>query len=506
MPEPRAADRALPPFAAGPVAAVAAVYAAVLTALSGRYGFHRDELYFLQAGHHLAWGYVDQPPLTPLLARASTAVFGTSPMGLRAVATAAGVLIVLTVALLARETGAGRAAQLLAAAATAVSSMVLMSGHLVSTATFDLLAWLVICLLAARLLRTGDRRWYPAIGAATGIALLNKDLAVLLIASLAAGVLLVGPRPVTAAAGRSWPWAISGVVLALLIVAPNLWWQARHGWPQLTVASGIDRKDGMLNRATFVPFQFVYLAPTLAPLWIAGWLRLWRDPDLRRLRAFTVAYPVACVVVLVTGGKCYYVLPLLLVLLAAGTEPVVGWAARGRGWNRPAILAAGLLVTAVIDGVATLPVLPPSSLSAVNGVNKEQGEQVGWPKLVATVAGAWKTIPADQRLRAVILTQNYGEAGAIAMYGPGYGLPEPYSGHMSYSAWGPPPDSATGPVLLVFFPDNKILPSEFTGCRLAATVDDGVGLSNDEQGAQIEVCSGLRGTWSDRWPALRSYY
>ena len=310
--------------------------------------------------------------------------------------------------------------------------------------------------------------------------------------------------PTTAPLPRSWPWALAGIVLALLIVAPNLWWQARHGWPQLTVASGIDRKDGMLNRATFIPFQFVYLAPTLAPLWIAGWLRLWRDPELRRLRAFTVAYPLACVVVLVTGGKCYYVLPLLLVLLAAGAEPVIGWAARGRG--RSSILVAGVLVTAVIDGIATLPVLPPTSLSAVNGVNKEQGEQVGWPRLVATVADAWATIPADQRSRAVILTQNYGEAGAIAMYGPRYGLPEPYSGHMSYYDWGPPADSANGPVVLVFFPDNKILPSQFTGCRLAATVDDGVGLSNDEQGARVQVCAGLRGTWSDRWPALRSYY
>lgn len=503
MPEPSAARSAPPSFAAGPVIAVAAVYAAVLTALSGRYGYHRDELYFLQAGHHLAWGYVDQPPLTPLLARASTAVFGTSPMGLRVVATVAGVLIVVTVALLARETGAGRAAQLLAAAATAVSSMVLMSGHLVSTATFDLLAWLVICLLAARLLRTGDPRWYAAIGAATGIALLNKDLVLLLIASLVAAVLLVGPRRVTSRSG-SWRWAAGGVALAVLIVAPNLWWQARHGWPQLTVASGIDRKDGTLNRATFIPFQFVYLAPTLAPLWIAGWLRLWRDPDLRRLRAFTIAYPLACVVVLATGGKCYYVLPLLLVLLAAGAEPVVGWATRGRG--RPALLAAGVLVTAVINSVATLPVLPPSSVSTVNAVDKEQGEQVGWPRLVATVAGVWQTIPADQRSRAVILTQNYGEAGAIAMYGPGYGLPEPYSGHMSFFDWGPPPDAANGPVLLVFFRDNKVLPSQFEGCRPAATVDDGVGLSNDEQGAQIQVCAGLRGTWSDRWPALRSYY
>ncbi|MEU1805620.1 glycosyltransferase family 39 protein [Streptomyces sp. NPDC019937] len=270
--------RAAPaPFATGPVLGVAAAVAAVLTALFGRYGYHRDELYFLAAGDHPAWGYADQPPLTPLLARAATAVFGNSPAGLRVPATLACAAVVVLVAALARELGGGRAAQLLAACCAAASGLVLGTGHMVSTTTFDLLAWLLICLLVLRALRTGDgRRWW-AVGAAAGIGLLNKYLVVLLLVVLVAAVLAVGPRR-TLRGG----WWVAGAAVAAAPALPNVGWQAAHGWPQLTVAGGISSDDGAENRLMFVPQQIVYLSPLFVPVWIAGWRRLWRDPALRR--------------------------------------------------------------------------------------------------------------------------------------------------------------------------------------------------------------------------------
>jgi 4-amino-4-deoxy-L-arabinose transferase-like glycosyltransferase len=487
-----------PAFAAVPVGIVAAGIAVILFALSSRYGFHRDELYFLVAGAHPAWGYVDQPPLTPIVARTATALFGNTPTGLRVPATLAAAATIVVVALVARELGGGRGAQVLAALCAAVSGFVLAVGHMVSTATFDLLAWVLIAWLALRLLRTGDGRWWLALGAAVGVGTLNKYLVGLLVIALVVAVLAVGPRDVLR--GR---WLVAGVVIAAVLAAPNLWWQATHGWPQVTVAGGISADDGTENRVLFVPMQIAFLSPLLVPVWIAGILRLWRDPDLRWARSMAVAYPVLCVLVLASGGKPYYALPLLLVLTAAGCEPLVRWA-RGR-WRVATVVVVGV-VAAAMSAVITLPVLPADSLSVPNAINEEQGEQLGWPQLTSAVAAGWSAIPAAQRSRAVIFAENYGEAGAIARYGPARGLPEPYSGHMSNADWGPPPDSSNGPVVVVNQEGDQGIGRFFTGCHVVGHVDTGRNVDNQEQGAPVTLCSGTTRPWSALWPSLRHYY
>ncbi|MFJ4988337.1 glycosyltransferase family 39 protein [Streptomyces sp. NPDC088732] len=479
-------------YATRPVALVALVLAAVLTALSGRYGFHRDELYFLVAGDHPAWGYVDQPPLTPLVARLSTSAFGDSPAGLRVAATAACAAIVFLAAAICRELGGSRQAQVLAAVFTGVSGFILAVGHMVSTATFDVLAWLGVCWFVLRLLRTGDGRWWLGVGAAVGVGLENKYLVVLLVLALFCGLLLTGPRRVLRG-----PWPAAGAALALALALPNLWWQARNGWPQLTVAGGISADDGMENRLLFVPEQLLYLSPVFVPVWISGGLRLWRDPELRWARSFAPAYLILCALVLASGGKPYYALPLLVVLLAAGCER---YAAKPRDTVLPVAL------TAVLTALLSLPVLPAGAVSVVNAINAEQGEQIGWPRLADATAEAWARIPEADRGRAVLLAQNYGEAGALAHYGPSRGLPAPYSGHMSFYAWGPPPDSADGPVLLVRQRDADGIEAHFTGCRQVGTVDNGHGVDNEEQQAAIVLRDGPAAPWSTLWPSLRHFY
>ncbi|MBW8486684.1 glycosyltransferase family 39 protein [Actinomadura parmotrematis] len=485
-----------PPFAAPQVVAVAALLAGILTALSPRYGFHRDELYFLVAGDHPAWGYTDQPPFTPLAARASTAVFGTSPQGLRVPATLAAAAVVVLVALAARELGGGRRAQVLAAALTACCGYVLAVGHLMVTATFDLLAWTAVALAALRLLRTGDRRWWAALGLLAGLAALNKDLVALLAVALLAGVLATGPRAVL----RGW-WPVAGAALALLVAAPNLWWQARHGWPQLTVAGGISDDDGAENRILFVPLQLAYLSPFLVPVWVAGGLRMWREPALRWSRPFVAGYGVLAALVVATGGKPYYALPLLLVWTAAGCLPLARFL---RSAGRRALGGAVLVLAAANSAFIALPVLPVSAIGAANAVNPEQGEQIGWPALADAAAAGWARVPAADRARAVLFAQNYGEAGALALYGPARGLPAPYSGHMAFAGWGPPPDSRDGPVLIVAQRDATGFEARFRACREVARARTGA--DNEEDGALVVLCSGTRKPWSVLWPELRHFY
>ena len=465
-------------FAVREVGIVVAIQVVVLTALAGRYGFHRDELYFRAAGERLDWGYVDQPPLTPLLARVFS--FGDSPVTLRIAATLAGVAMVVVVALTGRELGGGRAAQALAGAATALSAFVLAVTHMLATATVDLLLWAVIAFLVIRLLRTGDGRWWLAVGAAVGLALTNKWLVPLLVLALGASLLAVGPRAVL----RTW-WLAAGAAVAFVVAAPVLVWQALHGFPLLTVARGISEADGAENRALFVPMQLLYLSPVLVPVWLAGFVALWRD---RRFRSLAVAYPVLCVLTVALGGKPYYTMPLLVLLVAAGAEPAWRWVLRHRVWASAAAVA-GALVSVLI----ALPVLPVGALGPVLAVNPEQGEQVGWRELTASVAQAW----AQAGPGAVIFTHNYGQAGAVERYGPEYGLPQPYSGHMSYADWGPPPDSASGRVVVVG-PRH----AAFTGCLVVVTHE--AVIENEEDGTEVAVCDPV--DWSRVWPELRRFY
>jgi hypothetical protein len=248
--------------------------------------------------------------------------------------------------------------------------------------------------------------------------------------------------------------------------------------------------------------QVVLLSPLLVPIWVAGLVRLVRDPAIRWARSIALAYPVLCAAVLLGGGKPYYALPLLTVVIAAGCEPVARWSGDAR---RGRLLVAGILLAALVNTVVTLPVLPPGELSLVNGLDKEQGEQIGWPQLAEATAGEWSHIPADRRLKAVIFTQNYGEAGAIARYGPAHGLPAPYSGHMSYADWRRPPDSADGPVLLVRQSTDTRMRRYFTACQQAGRVDNGQGVHNAEQNAVIDLCTGTVARWSVIWPSLRRF-
>ncbi|HEY3263094.1 MAG TPA: glycosyltransferase family 39 protein [Pseudonocardiaceae bacterium] len=383
------------PAAAWPmIAVIAGVLASVHVAFSGGYGYHRDELYFVRAGRELDWGYPDQPPLTPLLARLVTELFGDSLVALRLLsALSVGVVVVLT-ALLAREFGGGRGPQLLAGAAMAVSTYLTAVGHLMSTATFDLLAWTALSWLIVRALRTGGPSWL-AVGVVAAIGLQNKVLVGFLLGGLLVGLLLVGPR---AALRSPWPW-LAGVI-ALLAWAPFLVWQTAHGWPQLDVATSIAAGSSGTSEPwyLFIPFQLVLISPVLVPVWVAGLVRLLRDPQLRLYRAFAVAYAALAILFLLTGGKPYYLCGLYPVLLAAGAEPALRWVGRGATRLRSALLAAALVTSAAVSAVLFLPIVPVESLAAtpIVDINHDAGETVGWRPFAETIGQAVAR-PAERR-------------------------------------------------------------------------------------------------------------
>ena len=464
--------------------------------MSGRYGYHRDELYYLAAGRRLAWGYDDQPPLIVALARLADQLFPDSLVALRTPSALFAAATVLLVAAIARELGGDRRGQLIAATAAAVAPIVVFTGHLLSTTTVDLTFGALLGWLLARWLRTRQDRLLVLAGVVTGLGLLNKATYAVLVAVLLVAVLLVGPRELLR---RPALWL--GAAIALVAWAPYLWWQQQHGWPQFEMADAIRADEPGGGRILLLPMQIALLGPPIVAVAIAGLVRLLRNPEAARFRCFGVGYLLLLVVYLVNGGQIYYPTSGAPPLIAAGGIATAGWLARGGAARATAWWAAAGLTLVTTIGLG-LPVYPVASLADTPqpAVFEDSAETVGWPGLVETVAGVYQGLPPAERASAVIFTANYGEAGAIERYGSAYGLPTPYSGHNAYWRWGPPPDSANGPVILVGdVPANRLRCGSVT---VAARYDNGVDLDNEEQGAPIRICR-EPAPWSQIWPDLQ---
>ncbi|MFZ0666299.1 MAG: glycosyltransferase family 39 protein [Acidimicrobiales bacterium] len=493
-------------FAWRPVAAIAAALAAVLIGFSGRYGYDRDELYFIECGKHLAWGYPDQPPLVPLIARIMTAISPTSLVVLRLPSALSAASLIVITALLARELGAGRAAQVLAAGAMAVASITIATGHLLSTSTFELPFWAIVSLLIIRILRRGDQRLWVLVGLVTGIGLFDSDLIAFLLFAVVVGLCVAGPRHCF-----KTPWLYMGGVIAAVLWTPYLVWQARHGWPQLTVSRSIAAGGSATStpRWLVIPEQLVLVSIYFAPVWVAGLVRLFRARTIpwTGSRALAVAYGVLVVVFIATGGKAYYLGGMFPLLLGAGAQPVIDWirsAPADQLRPRRRLVVAAFLLS-LIELPVVLPIVPATALhdTPIVSLNSDAGETVAWPTFVTEIAKVYSSVPQKVRGSTIILTGNYGEAGAVDRFGARYGLPTAYSGHNAFWYWGPPPPSVTAAVA-VGFPRSS-LTSVCGSLKLATRLNNHLDISDEEQGAPVWMCTDLLGSWKVLWPKLRDF-
>jgi 4-amino-4-deoxy-L-arabinose transferase-like glycosyltransferase len=478
------------PFAVRPVLLVAAAILLALLVLAPAYGFHRDELYFIVAGGHPSWGYDDQPPLTPLLSAGAVALLGLEPWAVRVLPAIAVATIVVLTAGMARELGGTRRAQVLAAVVLAASGF-LAAGHLGVTATYDLLAWATILWLTTRLLRGADPRLWLVVGLVAGVGLMNKHLVLFLAGGLAIG-LVVHRRDVL----RSpWPWA--GAALAMLIWAPNLAWQVANGLPQLEMARGIGENGGG-ERAMVIVELLLLVGPLLFPVALAGLWRLLRAPDLAAFRALGTAFLAILAVVLVAGGKSYYVIGAVPPLMAAGAIAVDGWLGASR--VRLGSFIGATAASCALIVLLTLPVLPADVLATtpIPDIYAESAEQVGWPELVASVEDVVAGLPAADRERVAVMTANYGEHGALTLLGD---LPPVYSGHNSTWSWGPPADDRDIAILVGWW-SPEWRGRWFGPCAQAATIDNAADMPNQEQGAGVFICRGMERPWSAIWPEM----
>jgi hypothetical protein len=241
--------------------------------------------------------------------------------------------------------------------------------------------------------------------------------------------------------------------------------------------------------------QFGITALT-AIVWLPGLWWLLRDPEAARWRAVGVAYLLLVALFVITAGKPYYLAGMYPVLFAAGGA---WWERRGR-----MALPVTVVVVSAVGLVMAIPVLPAARAAdiPVEDLELEVGAQLGWEELVDHVAVAYHSLTSGGE-DAVIVTSNYGSAGAVDRFGPSRGLPLAASPHNNYWLWGPPRTDTDRAVVVGFA--RADVEEWFADCRLVWRFRTPHGVASEEEGAPVWACQDQRVSWEALWRGLRSY-
>ncbi len=500
---------------AGLVVALIAVAKLALHLYAGRhYGYFVDELYYLACARHLAWGCVDQPPLIAAIAWTARAVLGDSLSALRFPAALAGAGAVVLTGLIARELGGNRFAQGLAALCLLLAPGVLALDHFLSMNAFEPLFWMGCAYLAMRIIRTGDAKLWLWFGVVAGVGLENKHSMLIFGFGLVAGLILTRER--------RWlrsPWFWAGGAIAFLIFLPNLLWNIQNHFPFLELQANIRRsgRDVRLSLLAFFGQEILAMLPLSLPIWLAGLWYLFFDKAGKRFRALGWAWVVAAAVILALSPRVYYLFAAYPVLFAAGGVAWERWLAAVRAqWVKPVYVTLMALIGAAL-APTLLPLLPPETYVRYAAATHLQqprlenhrlgplpqlfADQFGWEEMAATVAGVYNSLPADVRARTAIFGQNYGQAGAIDLFGPKYGLPPAISGHQSYFLWGP--RGYTGESVIVMAGRQRDLESRFASVEKVAKVYHPYSMPYEH--FDVFYCRGPKRPLREIWPQVKNW-
>jgi hypothetical protein len=482
---------------------IAIAVALVHLATNGRYGFHRDEWQFLSDARHLDWGFVAYPPLTPFIERIGLQIFGLSLVGLRLFSVLAQAAVLVVTGLMARDLGGRGLAQATAVLAVALSPLPLFQGTEFQYSSFDLLWWVLTAFFTVRLLRSGNPRWWLAIGGVLGLGLLTKYSILFLIAGILAGVVLTPARRFLAS---GWFWG--GVALALAIFLPNFLWLVRHDFISYHFLQHIHVRDVGEGRANgFLKDQFLLcVSLAAAPLWLAGLFSAFRS---RQFRMLGWMYLVPLLLFALGKGRGYYMAPAYPVLLALGAVAAEGWLGTLPRWadrTVKGVFFAGLAVWSILVCAVILPLASSGPLRDFTlKQNGDLREEIGWNELVRTVAGIRDSLSPEEQGSVGILVGNYGEQGSIELLGAPYHLPAPIS--MTNSAWlrGYPAEPPATLIVLGF--SRAQADKAFTGCRLAGHNGNSEKVKNEESEdhPDIFVCGSPRLGWPQFWKEYQSF-
>jgi 4-amino-4-deoxy-L-arabinose transferase-like glycosyltransferase len=485
---------------------LAVLFVALHAATSAPYGFHRDELATLDDARHLEWGFVAYPPLTPAMGRLELSLFGVSTLGVRLLPILALGLALVLSGLMARELGGSRKARVLTALAVAIVPIVTIQTAVLQYVSFDYLWGVLLTYFLLRLLNTEDPRWWLAIGAVIGLGMMTKYTMGFFASGLVAGVLLTKMRRHMLS-----PWLWAGVAVSVLIFLPNLVWQIRHNFISLDFLRHIHTRDvGQGRTRGFLPEQlYVCVSAGLAPLVFMG-LWFYFTERGRKYRLLGWMFVLTLLLFVVAQARSYYPGPLYPMLLAAGSVVWERWVAARSRTSALAIQGVTWFLVAsgaVISFALFTPVAPINS-ALWNTTGKLQDnfkEEIGWTDLVATVGQVYDSMPVAERAGTGIIVGNYGEAGAINLLGPQYGLPPAISG--TNSAWYRSFPENKPQALIAIGLDDDFLKEHFDRCELVAHNTNPYGVINEESRdhPDIYLCHQLRQPWPEFWMHFRRF-
>ncbi len=485
--------------------------------VSERYGYFTDELYYLACSHHLAWGYVDQPPLIAFITWLERVTLGDSLPALHFLpAVAAGLRVALT-GYIARELGAKRYGITLACVCVAVAPLYLGLDSLLTMNVFESLFWMGAAFIALKIFNGGDPRLWLLSGAVCGVGLQNKHSVLFFGFALCAGLLLTKQRK-----QFDTPWIWLGALLALLIFLPNLVWEIHHHFPTIELLQNVQRggRDAELNPFLFMLVQIFIMHPLAAPVWIAGLVLLLRDPEQKGWRVLGITYLIIILCMLVLHGRMYYPGPAYGMLFAAGGLAFERWFSRlGSGrWLKPAYIVLLVVTGLMLAPFAYFPLLSVQQYMAYSRLlhfqplkieNHQMGQlpqiyadQFGWKEMAQVVANAYEKLPPEEQKSCAIFAQNYGQAGAIDFFGAKMGLPPAISGHQNYFYWGP--HGYSGDCMIVMGDTPEQLAELFESVEKVGVVDHP--LSMPYQHFDVYLCRRPKfGTLEDLWPKLKRW-
>jgi len=507
-------EKRLPVAAAAAILSLAAVKLLIHLYADRHYGYFVDELYYLACSRHLDWGYVDHPPLIALMTWIGRMIFGESLAAIRFFPAVAGAAEVALAALIARELGGGRFAQFFAALATLAAPAILGIDNFLSMNAYEPLFWMGCAWLVIRLIRTGNPKIWIWFGILAGFGLENKYSMGLFGAGLILGMLLTPQRRLLFS-----PWLLAGGAIAVLIFLPNLLWNLHHHFPFLELQANIRRsgRDVPLSFFAFFAQEALTLHPLNLPIWLAGLWFFFFTPAAKQFRALGWAWLFTALVIIKLSPRIYYLFPAFPLVFAAGA---IFWERlfdeTNSRWPRfawPVLLA----VTAAMLAPIAIPILPPETYirysqalhigqpaietHRLGPLPQIFADQFGWEEMAATVAGVYRNLPPDIRPKTAIYAQNYGQAGAIDLFGPKYGLPPAISPHQTYFLWGP--RDYTGESMIVLDGRPGDLAQHFASVDKVARVSHPYSMPYEH--FDVYYCRGLKTPLAEVWPGLKNW-